>query len=121
MHTYDVSLNVGDMGYFGEEVERRLRQVWPDAILGLFGHIGDGNVHIVIHVGPDTQHHHLQIDEIIYGLIRELQGAVSAEHGIGMMKKQFLAYSRSGNEIALMKALKQAMDPRGILSPGRIF
>jgi FAD/FMN-containing dehydrogenase len=52
MHTYDVSLNVDDMGYFGEEVERRLRAEWPDAILGLFGHIGDGNVHIVIHVGP---------------------------------------------------------------------
>jgi len=121
MHTYDVSLNVGDMGYFGEEVEKRLRAVWPDAILGLFGHIGDGNVHIIIHVGPDTRDHHLQIDEIIYGLIRELHGAVSAEHGIGMMKKQFLPYSKSEAEIALMKALKHTLDPQGILSPGRIF
>lgn len=121
MHTYDVSLNVGDMGYFGEEVEKRLRAQWPDAILGLFGHIGDGNVHIIIHVGPDTADHHLHIDEIIYGLIRELGGAVSAEHGIGLMKKQFLPYSRSASEIALMKALKQTMDPQGILNPGRVF
>lgn len=121
MHTYDVSLNVGDMGYFGEEVERRLRAHWPEAIFGLFGHIGDGNVHIIIHVGPDTRDHHQQIDEIIYGLIQELHGAVSAEHGIGLMKKPFLPYSKSEAEISLMKALKQTMDPKGILSPGRIF
>lgn len=121
MHTYDVSLNVGDMGYFGEEVEKRLRAQWPEAILGLFGHIGDGNVHIIIHVGPETKNCHLQIDEIIYGLIQELNGAVSAEHGIGLMKKQFLPYSRSEAEITLMKALKHTMDPRGILNPGRIF
>ncbi len=121
MHTYDVSLNVDDMGYFGEEVEVRLRAEWPDAILGLFGHIGDGNVHIVIHVGEDTLRLHLQIDEIIYGLIQELHGAVSAEHGIGLMKKQFLPYSKSESEIALMKALKHTMDPQGILNPGRVF
>jgi FAD/FMN-containing dehydrogenase len=121
MHTYDVSLNVSDMGYFGEEVERRLRARWPDAILGLFGHIGDGNVHIIIHVGPETRNLHQPIDEIIYGLIQELHGAVSAEHGIGLMKKPFLPYSKSESEISLMKVLKQALDPKGILSPGRIF
>jgi FAD/FMN-containing dehydrogenase len=121
MHTFDVSLNVGDMGYFGEEVEKRLRQEWPESILGLFGHIGDGNVHIIVHIGSDTREHHLQIDEIVYGLIKELGGAVSAEHGIGIMKKQFLPYSKSESEIALMKALKQTMDPAGILNPGRVF
>jgi len=121
MHTYDVSLNIADMGYFGEEVEKRLRQEWPDATMGLFGHIGDGNVHIIINVGPNTRDYHLQIDEIIYGLIQELHGAISAEHGIGLMKKKFLSYSKSESEIALMKALKQTMDPRGILNPGRVF
>lgn len=121
MHTFDVSLDVSDMGYFGEEVERRLRAQWPDAIIGLFGHIGDGNVHIIVHVGDDTREQHLQIDEIVYGLIQELRGSVSAEHGIGMMKKPFLAYSRKESELALMRALKQAMDPQGILNPGRVL
>tara|TARA_B110000444_G_scaffold238628_1_gene252368 strand:+ start:94 stop:1524 length:1431 start_codon:yes stop_codon:yes gene_type:complete len=121
MHTYDVSLNVDDMGYFGEEVESRLRAEWPDAILGLFGHIGDGNMHIVIHVGEETRSLHLQIDEIIYGLIQELHGAISAEHGIGIMKKQFLPYSKSEPELSLMKLLKSTMDPQGILNPGRVF
>jgi len=102
-------------------VERRLREVWPDTVIGLFGHIGDGNVHILINIGPDTKDHHLDIDEIIYGLIQELNGAISAEHGIGLMKRQFLSYSKSDSEIALMKALKNTMDPDGILNPGRIF
>jgi len=121
MHAYDVSLEIADMGYFGEEVERRLRQKWPQAVMGLFGHIGDGNVHIIINVGPDTRQLHLEIDELIYRLIQELNGSVSAEHGIGMMKKSFLPYSKSEAEIALMKALKHTLDPKGILNPGRIF
>lgn len=121
MHAYDVSLEIADMGYFGEEVERRLRRKWPQAVMGLFGHIGDGNVHIIINVGPDTRKLHLEIDEVIYQLIQELHGSVSAEHGIGMMKKPFLPCSRSEAEINLMKALKHTLDPKGILSPGRIF
>lgn len=121
MHAYDVSLDIANMGYFGEEVEKRLRKQWPDAVLGLFGHIGDGNVHIIINIGPETKALHLQIDEIIYQLIQELRGSVSAEHGIGTMKKPFLAYSKSDAEIQLMKTIKQAIDPNSILSPGRIF
>jgi len=121
MHAYDVSLSVGDMGYFGDEVVRRLKAHWPAAIIGLFGHIGDGNVHIIINVGPETRELHLAIDEVIYQLIRELGGSISAEHGIGMMKKPFLEFSRSESEVALMKTVKQALDPRGILSPGRVF
>ncbi len=121
MHAYDVSLNVGDMGHFGEQVEKNLRLKWPDAIIGLFGHIGDGNIHILVHVGAETKNLHREIDEVIYSLIRDVNGSISAEHGIGIMKKEFLPYSKSESEINLMKALKQAMDPEGILSPGRIF
>lgn len=121
MHTYDVSMNVADMGYFGDEVERRLRAQWPGAVLGLFGHIGDGNLHIVINVGPDTHALHRPIDEVIYGLIRELKGSVSAEHGIGIMKRPFLPFSRDDREINLMRSLKTSLDPRGILNPGRVF
>ncbi len=121
MHTYDVSLNVADMGYFGDAVDRRLRAQWPDAIVGLFGHVGDGNLHIIVNVGPETRSLHDEIDEVIYGLIRELRGSVSAEHGIGIMKRPYLAYSRGEAEIDMMRNLKRCLDPRGILNPGRIF
>ena len=121
MHAYDVSLDIADMGYFGDEVERRLRELWPKATIGLFGHIGDGNVHIVINVGPETKSLHFEIDKIVYQLVQELDGSVSAEHGIGLMKKPFLSHSRSEAEIILMKTLKRALDPRGILNPGRII
>ncbi len=121
MHSYDISIAVGDMGYFGEEVSVRLKEKWPDALVGLFGHIGDGNLHIIIHVGPDTGKLHTEIDEVIYALIRELNGSVSAEHGIGMMKRPYLQYCKSEAEIELMRTLKKAMDPKNILSPGRIF
>ena len=121
MHSYDVGLNVGDMGFFGDEVIKQLRAHWPDCVIGLFGHIGDGNLHINFNAGPDTRSLHHQVDEVIYSIIRDLNGTISAEHGIGIMKREFLSYSKKPEEIALMKTLKQAMDPKGILSPGRII
>jgi len=78
-------------------------------------------LNVIVNVGPETRELHRQIDEVIYALLRELKGSVSAEHGIGMMKKPFLGYSKSEAEITLMKTMKQALDPKGILSPGRIF
>ncbi|MCB1672640.1 MAG: FAD-binding oxidoreductase [Gammaproteobacteria bacterium] len=121
MHAYDVSLAIGDMDHFAAEVAARLTRQWPDTVLGVFGHVGDGNIHLVVNVGPETRQAHGRIDSIIYQLIQELNGSISAEHGIGLMKKPFLGYSRSEAEIALMRRLKDSLDPRGILSPGRIF
>ena len=121
MHSYDVGINVGDMGYFGEEVVDRLRAKWSDSLISLFGHVGDGNLHVNFYAGPEIKATLQEVDEVIYTLVRELKGTISAEHGIGLMKRPFLAYCKSDNEIALMKTLKQALDPKGILSPGRII
>ena len=74
MHAYDVSLAVGDMGYFGDEVVQRLdSKVARGGDRAVFGHIGDGNVHIIVNVGPDTRELHREIDGIIYQLIKELE------------------------------------------------
>lgn len=120
-HSYDVSMSINDMAYFGDEVEKRLRNEWPEAIIAVFGHVGDGNLHVLVRTGDNNREMHSAVDNIIYTLIRELNGAVSAEHGIGFTKKEYLSYSRSPEEIALMKTMKQALDPKGILSPGRVF
>ena len=121
MHSYDVGINVGDMGYFGEEVVKRLRDRWPDSLISLFGHIGDGNLHVNFYAGPEVKATLQEVDEVIYAIVRELQGTISAEHGIGLLKRPFLNYCKSEPEIALMRTLKQALDPHNILSPGRII
>jgi FAD/FMN-containing dehydrogenase len=121
MHSYDVGINVGDMGYFGEEVVKRLRMQWPESTISLFGHIGDGNLHVNFFAGPDRKAELQEVDEVIYTIVRELKGTISAEHGIGLMKRPFLNYCKSQPEIELMKTLKRALDPKGILSPGRII
>jgi FAD/FMN-containing dehydrogenase len=61
------------------------------------------------------------IDEVVYGCVRERHGSISAEHGIGLLKKAFLDYTRTPEEVGLMKRLKIAMDPNGILNPGKVF
>ena len=121
MHSYDVGINVGDMGFFGEEVVKQLKQKWPESIISLFGHIGDGNIHVNFFAGPKTKADLHDVDEVIYTIVRDLKGTISAEHGIGMMKRPFLNYCKSEAEINLMRTLKRAMDPKGILSPGRII
>jgi FAD/FMN-containing dehydrogenase len=63
----------------------------------------------------------LELENTVYGVVARRRGSISAEHGIGVLKKEFLHLSRSPEEIALMRAIKAAMDPNGILNPGKIF
>ena len=91
-----------------------------------FGHFGDGNIHYNVQqpVGMDTKEFLQQWDRIsgiIYGLVRELHGSISAEHGIGRLKREQLRQVKGPVEMQLMQALKNALDPRGILNPGRIL
>ena len=118
---FDVSLLIDDMEYFADEVTRRMTAVWSDACVYIGGHLGDGNLHLGAKAGSLDPHPKEEIDAIVYGLVGELNGSVSAEHGIGMLKRAYLSSSRNLAELALMKKLKQALDPGEILSPGRIF
>lgn len=86
-----------------------------------FGHLGDGNLHFGVASGKDTERHREAIERCVYEPLAALGGAVSAEHGIGLEKKPWLGISRSPSEIALMRTLKQALDPKGILNPGKVF
>jgi len=58
---------------------------------------------------------------VVYGLVRDFGGTVSAEHGIGLLKRPYLGHSRTADEIALMRTLKRALDPKGILNPGKVL
>ena len=119
--TFDISLSIAHMDKYVRTVREKLLQQWPHGKMVVFGHIGDGNLHLCVSVGSeDTQVVHA-VDEVVYSALKPYSGVISAEHGIGIFKREFLSISRSDSEINLMRTLKQALDPKGILNPGKIF
>ncbi len=119
--TFDISLGIAQMDDYVEEVRQQLTERWPDSRMVVFGHLGDGNIHLVLTVGSLEENEVHAVETIVYEALGRLQGVISAEHGIGLEKREYLQHSRSAEEITLMKTIKQALDPRGILNPGKIF
>ncbi len=120
--TFDVSLKIADMDGYIAEVRDGLKAKWPEHTLMVFGHLGDGNLHVI----PGTIDEHTPesrkaVEAIVYGALRKRGGSVSAEHGIGLEKRPYLGWSRSPEEVALMRTLKSALDPKGILNPGKVL
>jgi FAD/FMN-containing dehydrogenase len=115
----DVSLPIADIGVFSTHLETRLKAKYPDIGVLLFGHIGDNNLHVCAYTGREEDK--LLITEDIMSMIGEYSGAITAEHGVGVLKRDYLELSRTPEEIALMKTIKKAMDPKGILNPGRVI
>jgi FAD/FMN-containing dehydrogenase len=117
---FDVSLPLAAMESYVTEVVGRLEREWPGYRRFVFGHLGDGNLHIIAAGPPDAAARH-GIERCVYEPLAARGGSVSAEHGIGCEKKPWLSLCRSPAELALMRKLKQALDPKGILSPGRVL
>jgi FAD/FMN-containing dehydrogenase len=99
----------------------RLEAGWDDVHNFTFGHMGDGNLHLVISVGEGGRETRARVEACVYEPLESIAGSVSAEHGVGLEKKPYLGISRSETEIALMRTIKKALDPKGILNPGKIF
>ena len=118
---FDVSLPIDRIQSFVEECESRLRSAWAEVETVWFGHIADSNIHICVRVPDTAEQPQDRIDEIVYNAIGDYGGSVSAEHGIGLLKRDYLDQSRSLQERELMKVLKRALDPKNILNPGKIF
>ncbi len=118
---YDVSLAIRDMDAYVTEVKRRLSVAYPAHHCFTLGHIGDGNIHFAIAVGSEDAAHHQQVNACVYAPLQAIGGSISAEHGIGTEKVDYLALSRGAPEIALMQQLKRTLDPKGILNPGKVF
>lgn len=117
-HNFDVSLRIADVGDYVEDIRRRIQRRLPDAFVAAFGHLGDNNVHISVVANDDNAA--IVIEEQIYEALRPYAGAISAEHGIGLEKREYLPVSRTAQEIELMISLKKLLDPNNILNPGKV-
>ena len=123
---HDISVPIGRIGEFLTEAEKRLAADMPDAQPVVFGHVGDGNLHynVMLPEGlpPEQQAtEKRRISKLVYDLVVEMRGSISAEHGIGQVKRPWLFDYKDPAELALMRTLKTALDPNGILNPGKVI
>lgn len=126
VHKNDVAVPVSAMSRFIPEFESLVKEKYSRFQVLYFGHIGDGNIHFNV-IGPadmapeEFEKTARELDESMCRLIAAYGGSISAEHGIGMMKKHLLPYQRDSLQIGLMKQLKSCLDPAGLFNPGKLF
>ena len=117
---FDISLAIDRMEAFADAIERGVKTIDKDAYAIVFGHAGDGNLHVNAKYSPLADKHE-EMTKLVYGITGDFGGSISAEHGIGILKRPYLRLSRTAEEIETMRTLKRALDPHHILNPGRIF
>ena len=118
---FDVSLPINEMEEYVSKVDLNLQKHWKEFHHIVWGHLADGNLHLVVGTGNLESDTIQKIENSVYAPLERIGGSISAEHGIGLEKKPYLHLSRSEAEINYMKALKDTFDPKGILNPGLIF
>jgi FAD/FMN-containing dehydrogenase len=126
IHKNDVSVPVPSIPAFVEELHAAIRAAYPLFRVAVFGHVGDGNLHVNVLKPAEMSDSDFwsachAADEVIFTTVAKYRGSISAEHGVGLLKRDFLHYSRSSEEIALMRGIKAVFDPHGIMNPGKIF
>jgi len=118
---FDVSLPIGVLNLYAGAVTAALEQEFPGIHVSVFGHVADSNIHLCISAGSIDDATKHRIDTVVYEHVRAHQGSISAEHGIGVLKRDYLPYSRSPEELELMRRIKTALDPNGIMNPGKVL
>tara|TARA_Y100000591_G_scaffold317450_1_gene327173 strand:+ start:757 stop:1833 length:1077 start_codon:yes stop_codon:yes gene_type:complete len=119
-HKLDVTLPASELAEFVSRIPEIISEVDRRATAVMFGHLGDGNVHVNV-LGDDGLEPDNEVESAVLGYVAQLGGSISAEHGIGTAKKEFLHLNRSGQEIAIFRAIKSSFDPKGILSPNTLI
>jgi len=117
---HDISVPLSRMEEFLQRGDSLLSELVPNAQLVAFGHVGDGNLHYNVAL-PEGSEDGPDVTKAIYDLVEELGGSFSAEHGVGLLKRQYLPLYRNAGEIELMRTLKRALDPKNILNPGKVI
>ena len=122
----DISVVVSRVPEFLNEINDVVSEHYPDFEIIWFGHIGDGNLHLNILKPTDLESEEffskcVNVNKWVFDIVEKYHGSISAEHGVGIVKKDYLQYTRSSEEISIMKGIKLVFDPKGIMNPGKIF
>jgi FAD/FMN-containing dehydrogenase len=123
---HDISLPVSSIAAFIDHTEPLLQQAFPGCRLVCFGHLGDGNLHFNVAPPPGIPNeaflvHQEAVNRVVHDAVHAFSGSISAEHGIGALKRDELARYKSPVELGMMRAVKAALDPLGIMNPGKIL
>jgi FAD/FMN-containing dehydrogenase len=117
---HDISVPVSKTPEFIERARLALSEALPEAQPFVFGHVGDGNLHY--NVGPASlMPKRAEVNRIVYDAVDALGGSISAEHGLGQLKRDEIRRHKSAVELELMRTLKKALDPQGLMNPGKLL
>jgi FAD/FMN-containing dehydrogenase len=117
---HDISVPISRIPEFSELTDRTLRAAFPGVQIFCFGHVGDGNLHY--NVGPEgLVAQRDAVNRIVYEAVQRLGGSISAEHGLGQLKREAILSHKPAIEIELMRVLKAALDPSGLMNPGKLL
>ncbi|MBI3094430.1 MAG: FAD-binding oxidoreductase [Rhodocyclales bacterium] len=123
---HDIAVPVSRIAEFISRADAALRAAFPEVRIVCFGHIGDGNLHYNqsrsdAQSNADFIAQTAAVNRIVHDLVHQLGGSISAEHGLGQLKREEVLRYKSGTEMGLMRAVKQALDPRGLMNPGKLL
>jgi FAD/FMN-containing dehydrogenase len=118
---FDISVPIGDIGSFVTDCKEMLSSLGPNHRSFFFGHLGDFNLHVTVDANSIPGVARAAVEDALYALIARYRGSISAEHGIGLLKREYLHHSRTASELRAMWAIKKALDPKGILNPGKVL
>lgn len=117
---FDISVPLSGLAAYAEALEARLAQHDPALRLYMIGHLGDGNLHVTVNADRPILERYGEVSALVYQGLAEAGGSFSAEHGIGLEKKSALAKLADPGKLALMRLIKSALDPHGIMNPGKV-
>jgi len=124
---HDIALPISAIDAFVASTDAALLQAFPGVLLVDFGHLGDGNLHYNVQPPPGVaapdylREHEHAVNTVVYDAVARFGGSISAEHGIGALKRDELAARKSPVALGLMRSIKQALDPLGLMNPGRML
>jgi FAD/FMN-containing dehydrogenase len=126
LHKNDISVPVPAIPAFLHELHESIAKAYAGFNVVVFGHVGDGNLHVNV-LKPTEMTDEIfwkschDSDTTIFTTVQRFKGSISAEHGVGMLKRDFIHFSRTAEELEIMRGIKAVFDPMNIMNPGKVL